>query len=318
MPRRHAVQRRTTQGPRTVDLRGAQGGGRPHPTDHHLAVARVGDQPGRRSGGSRPERAKVRFVASEPPPQSGPKPSERSTRPPKIVRGDNQRRVTATTLVAGTDSTYEVVGNVAVDDTASAARRARCLECACKSPRRRIAARTRWSTTRCNGFGALLTNAQPGWLFFDNAVAPSASALTLEKVPASCADSSVGSADCLALDRHPSRSRFVVQAAASRRHAHGGAPGELRRRDARHAQDSVPPAGSDLVLEGCVNAAPATECEAYASLTRGACEAFLCPDCAFRHSCDESCGYCQTGRGSPPRNSPRISPRRISRRSRRQ
>ena len=58
----------------------------------------------------------------------------------------------------------------------------------------------------------------------------------------------------------------------------------------------VPPAGSDLVLEGCVNAAPATECEAYAS-RRGACEAFLCPDCAFRHSCDESCGYCQTGRG---------------------
>ena len=57
-----------------------------------------------------------------------------------------------------------------------------------------------------------------------------------------------------------------------------------------------PPAGSDLVLEGCVNAAPATECEAFAS-RRGACEAFLCPDCAFRHSCDESCGYCQTGRG---------------------
>ena len=243
------------------------------------------------------ERAKVRFVASEPLAVSGPNPPN-----VRLVTEDCSgaiiSAVTATTLVAGTDSTYEVVGNVAVDDTALGGATCEmsrvCVQIPSATDRGENAL---VNDEICNGFGALLTNAQPGWLFFDNAVAPSASALTLEKVPASCADSSVGSADCLALSTATPLgpgSWFKAQLRAAtltavRQVSFGDGTRVTHR-------TRVPPAGSDLVLEGCVNAAPATECEAYAS-RRGACEAFLCPDCAFRHSCDESCGYCQTGRG---------------------
>ena len=47
-----------------------------------------------------------------------------------------------------------------------------------------------------------------------------------------------------------------------------------------------------------------------ASSFRGAAavRAFLCPDCAFRHGCDQSCGYCQTGGASPSGDGVRLGP----------
>ena len=148
----------------------------------------------------------------------------------------------------------------------------------------------------CNGFGALLTNAQPGWLFFDNAVAPSASALTLEKVPASCADSSVGSADCLALSTTTPLgpgSWFKAQLRAAtltavRQVAFGDGTrvtlGHVSPRGIRFGSRGVRQRGAGDGVRGVCVASRRVR-------------AFLCPDCAFRHSCDESCGYCQTGRG---------------------
>jgi len=60
---------------------------------------------------------------------------------------------------------------------------------------------------------------------------------------------------------------------------------------------TMPTAGDHFTLSGCGNIAPTAECEAFAA-RRGGCETFLCPDCPFRHACDSSCGYCQTGRGA--------------------
>ena len=264
MPRRRV---RTPSADADGDLAGRQGGGRPHPrpTITSLLLA------------SAPTRTKVRwfatrsarsaFVASEPLAVSGPN-------PPNVrlatedCSGDNLSGHGYHDAVAARIRRTRLSGTSRWTTPLSAARRARCLECACKSlgdgSRRERAGQRR----DLHRFGALLTNAQPGWLFFDNAVAPSASAL-LEKVPASCADSSVGSADCLALSTATPLgpgSWFKAQLRATR---HGGAPGEFSADATRHTHRTrVPPADPICSPGGCVNAAPATECEAYAVTSR--------------------------------------------------
>jgi hypothetical protein len=71
------------------------------------------------------------------------------------------------------------------------------------------------ATTRyCLGFGDLLTRREPGWLFYDNTVAPTS--VTVAKVPHKCADSSV-SADAIA-------ACAAASAAATRRTPVRGSP----------------------------------------------------------------------------------------------
>ena len=153
------------------------------------------------------------------------------------------------------------------------------------------------ATTRyCLGFGDLLTRREPGWLFYDNVAAPTSVAVA--KVPHACADLSVSAAaiaacaaDSEAAATHPG-SWFTVTLSSStptalEKISFGGVP---------HVTE-LPDAGRAFVLSGCADLAPVARCEAFAA-RRGACEAFLCPDCEWRHSCDRSCGLCQTGRGA--------------------
>ena len=154
------------------------------------------------------------------------------------------------------------------------------------------------STTQyCVGFGDLLTRREPGWLLYDNMAAPTS--VVVAKVPHACADSSVNAPECaadsLVAATHPG-SWFTVTMTASTPTALSsvsfGAAGSLKEHVSK-----LPRAGDSFVLNGCTDAAPVARCEAFAS-RRGACEAFMCPACEWRHSCDASCGYCQTGLGA--------------------
>ena len=84
VPRRDSGRR---QRRRDGDLVGAQGARRPHPADHHLAVARVGDQPGDGPVVRDSESAKVRFVRASP--RRPAEPSECSTRHRRLLGGDH-------------------------------------------------------------------------------------------------------------------------------------------------------------------------------------------------------------------------------------
>ena len=262
------------------------------------------------------ERAKVRFVASEPLAVSGPNPPN-----VRLVTEDCSgaiiSAVTATTLVAGTDSTYEVGGNVAVDDTALGGATCEmsrvCVQIPSATDRGENAL---VNDEICNGFGALLTNAQPGWLFFDNAVAPSASALTLEKVPASCADSSVGSADCLALSTTTPLgpgSWFKAQLRAATLTAVRQVVSATGR--ASRTGHVYPPRDPIWFSRG---ASTRRRRRSARRTRRVAARArrFCAPTARFDTAATNPAATARRVAASP-RSSPRISPRRISRRSRR-
>ena len=149
------------------------------------------------------------------------------------------------------------------------------------------------TTQYCIGFGHLLTQREPGWLLYDNMARPTS--VVVSKVPHSCADSSISAADCTitsnAAATHPGSWFTVTMSAAT-----PTALSSVSFGGKEHVSE-LPRAGESFVLNGCTDAAPVARCEAFAA-RRGACEAFLCPTCAWRHSCDFSCGYCQTGRGA--------------------
>ena len=243
------------------------------------------------------ETAAVTFVASEPLAVGGADASPPTIRLVTESCGAMEiAAARAVQLVAGTESTYEVAGDFAIVDPVADGACGASLVCvdfpAATDFADNALAGVVAGVGLCSGFGALLSNQQPGWLFFDNQAAPTA--VQFEALPHSCADSSLSDAACAALSANTplgigswmkvSYSSSVLAAMTSV--AMGGVTHRTR----------LPAAGDDLALQGCRNVAPAAQCELFAA-RRGGCETFLCPDCAFRHGCDASCGYCQTGRG---------------------
>ena len=242
MPRRRGSERRRRR--RDGDLVGAQGGGRPHPTDHHLAVARVGDQPGRRSGGSRLGAREGAFRRERAARRVRPEPSERSTRHRRLFGGDNLRghrddarrghgfdvrgcRERRGGRHRSRRRDVRDVSSVRANPLGDGSRRERAGQ------RRDLQRVRRAAHQRAAGLALFRQRRRAvgvGAHFRESPRVVRGQFRGFGGLPG-------------ALDRHPSRSRFVVQGAASRRHAHGGAPGEFRRRDARHAQDTCTPRG---------------------------------------------------------------------------
>ena len=210
----------------------------------------------------------------------------------------------AVQLVAGTESTYEVAGDFAIVDPVADGACGASLVCvdfpAATDFADNALAGVVAGVGLCSGFGALLSNQQPGWLFFDNQAAPTA--VQFEALPHSCADSSLSDAACAALSANTplgigswmkvSYSSSVLAAMTSV--AMGGVTHRTR----------LPAAGDDLALQGCRNVAPAAQCELFAA-RRGGARRFCAPTARFRHGCARRrSGYCRKRGGAPPRRRP--------------